>query len=138
MERVSIGVISAGRGLLPYLIAFLFVLNAIAPINSISWAAPHRNDAGWSVDKFDVRPLCSAKADGQDSPAHRHQEHGECICCASSARDNLIAIAASLLEASYFLTDLAPSSKAYLDYEIVSWRVLGWMSAWSSRAPPAV
>ncbi|WP_161913508.1 DUF2946 family protein [Methylosinus sp. C49] len=123
---------------MPYLIAFLFVLKAAAPIISISWTAPHLNDPGWSVDKFDVRPPCSAKAGEQDSPAHGHQEHGECICCASSSRDDLTAIAASVLAASYLLADLAPSSKAELDYEIVFWRAPGWTRAWSSRAPPAV
>ncbi|WP_157516654.1 hypothetical protein [Methylosinus sp. R-45379] len=123
---------------MPYVLAFLFVIKAAAPIISISWTAPHLNDAGWSLDKFDGRAPCSADVGGPDWPAHGHQDRGECICCASSVRDDLTAVTASLLAASYFLADLAPSSKAELDYEIVFWRAPGWTNAWSSRAPPAV
>ena len=95
--------ISAGRGLLPYLIAFLFVLNAIAPIIQFhgllrigmmrAGASTNSMCARCAAPRRTIRTLaCSS------SPRARGM-----IRCASSARDNLIAIAASLLEASYFL-----------------------------------
>ena len=136
MEKASIGIISAWRGLLACLIAFLVLLKVIAPVNSIGWASTHRIDAGWSVDNFDVRAPCSAKQGRSDSPAHGDQDHTECICCASSPRDNLSAIGGSLVEIICHLIVFDKDYIAYFDYRPGPRRMLGWLSAWSSRAPP--
>ena len=136
MEKASIGNISAWRGLFACLIAFLVFSKLITPVNSIGWDSTQRIDAGWAVDNFDVRAPCSAKEGRSNSPAHGGQDHTECICCASSARDSLGAIGGSLVEIVCHLIVFDADSVVYFDYRPGRRRMLGWLSAWSSRAPP--
>jgi hypothetical protein len=138
MDRIRIGVTTFPRCAAVCLIAFLFLLKAIAPANAIGWTAAHSSDMGWSIDRSDLSKSCrGADPEGSGAPIDGHEHRADCICCASNVRDGSIAIEVSLRESSRSPAVSSTASIEGFNRAVVALRTSGWLSAWSSRAPPA-
>ncbi|MEF3365113.1 hypothetical protein V3H18_01045 [Methylocystis sp. 9N] len=79
---------------------------------------------------------CNARA-GEEAPAHPRRAHAQCcITCAAAGRDALAFLIADLYIAGYYFAPEANLSVAYFADRGFFPPVLGWVSSWSSRAPP--
>lgn len=138
MDRIRTGVTTFPRCAAVCLFAFLFLLEAVAPANAIGWKAGHSSDMGWSVDRSGLPKSCRG-ADTGDSgaPVDRDEGRADCICCASNARDHSVAIGVPPFEPSWSPVVAPAASIAGFDRDSVALQTSGWLSAWSSRAPPA-
>jgi hypothetical protein len=118
------------------LVVFLFLLKVMGPVDLVGCASPHPANAGWGVENSGVGAPCSGvEKRGPDLPTDGHRG-AECVCCVSSARDGFVAASASSLDSSRFRVVSSAISIAYFHREIFARQMSGWMSAWSSRAPP--
>jgi hypothetical protein len=113
-------------------VAFFFLLRAVIPLNSVFCDAIYPINAKVSIDSLGL--LCGMDEGGSGAPVEDHQDHADCICCGSGARDALVG--ARIIGSNGFWVASTESSVAYFSYDDFFRLMLGWISAWSSRAPP--
>lgn len=124
------------RTIIAGVLACLFVLQGLALAVSPSFQAKAYDGQGSTILASMGGQNCFAH-DGESAPAPRDHNHSQCcIYCASSGRELLFPVVAALLGVLVYSPPEAVFSNTRMIADHRRGRPRGWISSWSSRAPP--